>query len=276
MMKKTIMMIFMAGISISALAMESEEELCAQLGKAIDARRDSLVQVKKLILENKADVNCYIDKRNNTALMMAANRNRYEICKFLIENGANIGLQNTNGYTALMRAVDINIWVVAEETSLENIKETVLTILTTIPINEQQRIRNSMAGLISIRYSQPILPRDVRKLISRRVVNDFVEEQMHRIKKYLAMQNKFNLTAREVALSTAGLTPSTNKIYTSIAQLLDLENPQSYNLIRNRVKQNIERIIAYGKPLLGTIQADPQVTTYEDIDKLLGTFDQPK
>ena len=69
---------------------------------------NKVIKVKKLI-ESGADIN-YIDTSNDnmTPLMVSIVRNRIEITKYLIENGADTNSQDVDGKTPLMYAGSMN------------------------------------------------------------------------------------------------------------------------------------------------------------------------
>lgn len=64
----------------------------------------SSIEVIKLLLENKADVNM-IDSTKRTALHYATLANRPDVVSICIEHGANVNQQTSSGKTALMYAV---------------------------------------------------------------------------------------------------------------------------------------------------------------------------
>tara|TARA_R110002049_G_scaffold303254_2_gene497448 strand:+ start:48 stop:686 length:639 start_codon:yes stop_codon:yes gene_type:complete len=59
-----------------------------------------LTNVAKALIDKGIDIN-QRGYGEMTILMMASNRNQYDLVRFLIENKANINLQCDNGYTAL-------------------------------------------------------------------------------------------------------------------------------------------------------------------------------
>jgi ankyrin repeat protein len=70
------------------------------------ACRKNTPDMLQFLLSSGADVNFYKTGSRSTALMFACSINCYRSCKLLIEYGANINAQNTNGSTALMFATD--------------------------------------------------------------------------------------------------------------------------------------------------------------------------
>ena len=67
----------------------------------VAAAGNSHVEVLSCLVENGADVNAQKDVDNCTALMMASLNCQMDAIAFLIKHGANIGLQDKNGDTAL-------------------------------------------------------------------------------------------------------------------------------------------------------------------------------
>lgn len=65
------------------------------------ARRNDLEAVKQLLVHN--DINMR-DSSNRTPLIIAAYYNRYEVAKFLINNGANLDNRDSSSSTALLYA----------------------------------------------------------------------------------------------------------------------------------------------------------------------------
>ena len=82
---------------------------CHRVRKTID-------DIKKLVAMG-ADINCRCSSVGNTPLMASVSTNyhynssdNYNACKFLIESGASVDVQNQYGHTALMYSVyDINL-----------------------------------------------------------------------------------------------------------------------------------------------------------------------
>ena len=70
------------------------------------SRHDNL-EIVKLLCENGANINLQ-DKDGFSALMIATDKGYLEIVKFLLENGANINLQDNNGNSALSIAIGNN------------------------------------------------------------------------------------------------------------------------------------------------------------------------
>lgn len=64
----------------------------------------NLEEVKILLNKDDVRINC-VDENGMSLLCQAAFKGDYEICKFLINNGANVNdTQHDHGYTALMFA----------------------------------------------------------------------------------------------------------------------------------------------------------------------------
>jgi ankyrin repeat protein len=68
--------------------------------RTITKTENDSLEMTKLLLENKADVNSTNDM-NVTALMLAASQNNLNLAKYLLDNKATINIKNNYGYTAL-------------------------------------------------------------------------------------------------------------------------------------------------------------------------------
>ena len=95
-------------LSCGLFAMESDEfDEFDSLGEAILA--DSVYDVGRLLEAGGIDLNVR-DERNRTPLMLAVDKNNFEMVKVLIEKGGaeklDIDAQDDTGYTALMRAAE--------------------------------------------------------------------------------------------------------------------------------------------------------------------------
>ena len=67
----------------------------------INACKRNDISLAKVLVENKADLNIQ-DKDGSTALMWACKWDNVKIVKILIDNGANLDLLSEDGWTALM------------------------------------------------------------------------------------------------------------------------------------------------------------------------------
>ena len=71
------------------------------------ASRYGHIEICKLLIENGAEVDT-ADENGVTALMMASHRGHIEICRLLIEKGADVNATDEDGDTALMIAIISN------------------------------------------------------------------------------------------------------------------------------------------------------------------------
>lgn len=82
---------------------KNPEDALGQITGAWDAGNIHL-DVCKLLIDKGAAINHHAGELRNTALMKAAYNNHYELCKWLLENGAQPYLFNKFGLTALAQA----------------------------------------------------------------------------------------------------------------------------------------------------------------------------
>src|SRR5581483_8881631 len=83
---------------MSSSLSEHEKELITKIGE------NNVVEVKLLLGESDVRVNC-CDENGMTLLQHAAYKGNYEICKLLLERGADVNSNtHVHGYSALMFA----------------------------------------------------------------------------------------------------------------------------------------------------------------------------
>jgi ankyrin repeat protein len=70
------------------------------------AIREGRIEVMKLLLEQYPGIDSPIDGFGNTALILAAGSNNYEMVKYLAEQGADTTIKNNSGSTALIFGAD--------------------------------------------------------------------------------------------------------------------------------------------------------------------------
>lgn len=187
------------------------------------------IGVCKLLIESGANVNarpndfsCY-----QTPLIFAARNGHAQVCKLLIDNGADLTLTSMHKQSALHAA------------ARDGHANTVMVLITAIPREGQQKIRQKITGLTAMKHAQPPLVRDVRRLITQEVINGLVNDQLTRIKQLILLPNKRGETARDVALV---------KHHPAIAEQLNLNNPESRERIRRQVEHNVRRVL-FGEPV---------------------------
>lgn len=169
--------------------------------------RGSIKQVREAI-NLGANVNLNGGAPLLTAVMKTSN---YHIVKILLASGADVNPQilelaeNRGWYGGFLN-----------------------TLLAQIPLSEQEKIRKRIPelreGSRAVLHGRPLPPHDIRKKISQILVDDMVQEQMHRLVKLVG--------------SVKSLAYRSNQ--------LNYE-PESYKNLRKLVKNNIMRIL-YGTP----------------------------
>lgn len=189
-------------------------------------------EVRRLISAG-AQVNIIIERQNigfpQSPLTAAVRANNPGIIQLLFDNGALVELQDKLTRDALFFAV----------TSIEPNRDIIMQLLTHIPLDEQTKIKNTLTA-IGLFKRHPKLNRDVRKLITQQIIDQFVNQQIERIKILLAKKYKQGLTARDWAIFNAG---AHNNFNFSVPYLLDLNNPKSIQTIRNAIERNIRKIL---------------------------------
>ena len=69
---------------------------------------ENLDEIRRIITEEKLDINIYITYGRETALSLIAQTNKIEVARLLLDLGSNINQQNENNETPLMHAVEHN------------------------------------------------------------------------------------------------------------------------------------------------------------------------
>jgi ankyrin repeat protein len=231
------------------------------------------VEVVRLLLDRGAAVNS-IDAYANNALKIAVGQGHIEVVRFLLDRGANINEADRYGETLLMRSalagnlgmvrflldrgadIDINVSDVMGLTALMKAAgfrghfETVLELLTFIPVTEHKAIQENVRNL-RIALKRKAAPKDVRVLIGQDVINQLVQEEMPHImaraRLLAATRNAISgRSARDMALARS--TGNERGNFQAIADLLDLDSPASQATLRGQVKENIRRIVANPLP----------------------------
>jgi hypothetical protein len=243
--KKLILLITLTlGAAQPVLAMDATQPLKMTLHAAAFLGDTELC--KQLILE-RADVNKKVLPSEKTPLHYAAAAGNVIACYKLIAAGASLNILDKEAHTPLTLAI-----------ARKHI-ELVQAILTTPLRNEYKKMKANRCGLIAIRFAQPRLPRDVRLLIDRQLINSFVQDHMHRIEKMLAYdRNLIPSHPNDIALPLAQ-----SMHHTQIAQMLDLNNPDTVKLIIREVRPLISRLlIPKPKPLelVSNTNSENQIT----------------
>jgi hypothetical protein len=153
-----------------------------------------------------------------------------EMVKLLLEHGADPAIQDKyQCETALHRATNPRAFN---------------ALLTHIP---KATIQNISEGIKAIRFAKPQLPRDIRKIIIRRIVNDSVEEHIAYLNQLVAIENDNKETpASRVRVNTIyDIPPSQRKRMNEIFKMLSFSrDPLSHQLLCKQVASNIRSILS--------------------------------
>jgi ankyrin repeat protein len=222
------------------------------LMRAIHNKYDAIV---KILLKHNANINAQ-DKYNKTALHLAvsydcASYNTVAIIQLLLEEGAKVDIADQFGATPLYEA--------AHDGSLEIVKmllaygananiqaseyenqtalmskhfEVVEALLTSISNADAPAMRDSYFALHrSMGRHGMKASKDVRKLVADRFIDALVQERIEKVvRPMIAIQDSNGRTARDRAVT---------ENHSAIADLLNLDNPESREKIRKMIKTNI-------------------------------------
>jgi ankyrin repeat protein len=197
----------------------------------------------------KANIN--VDNfMNITALMIAAENGHVEVVQTLLKHGANANMQ--------AKWFD-NVSALELATGYDRL-EVVKALLTTISDADAQAMRNGYYALLhSLGKHGMKATKDIRRVMTNSFVDVLVQEHMEKVvQPMIALRNAESKTARDIALER-----HRNKI----ANLLDLNNPQSQAIIRTLIKANIWHILK-AKP-----KSKLPITQEISWDEMLGEFE---
>jgi ankyrin repeat protein len=233
------------------------------------------LEVVRLLLDRGADVN-ETDWAGSSALILASSAGHLEVVRLLLDHGANVNAIRENGWSALMVASrsyrpglvtlllesGANMYTVNKDGMTVSVLRSacaqgdinaIAELLTFIPLDKHQEMRANIRGLIGVRYAQPKLPIEMSNLIGQKVIDPIVQEQMpyvmKRARALIAESTRadgqtlqtFVLQKRDEALAKNN--PESAKKLQAIADLLDLDNPESQAMLRRHVEINIKRIM---------------------------------
>jgi ankyrin repeat protein len=179
-------------------------------------------------LKKGAAINAKAPITNYSALMLAVYLDRLEMCKLLIAKGADLNAIDESGNTALM---------VAAEKGNKEICILLIHAMTTISDADAHAIRKNYYILASSMKKQPALRThpDTRRLVLQSFIEALVQERMENIvQPMINHKNNKGRSAREIALK---------KGHDAVANLLDLNNPESREKIRLIVEASIKQAI---------------------------------
>jgi ankyrin repeat protein len=131
----------------------------------IVASNEGIVNICKFLLEHGANANASNDYDGRTALIVAAMRGYKPICELLIAHGANVNLPDKHNQTALMWAARKNHNEVCK-----------LLIHAMIKLTPQER--SEVSTLLNLKKREiPGLDRDTKNLIARTRLDDIKQEK---------------------------------------------------------------------------------------------------
>lgn len=214
-MKKQIVMALALCSAHLIFAMESQDrpKLTQEEQNRVDnalisaIERGSIKQVREAIMFG-ANANSHGGVPLSLAVKKLAN---YHIVKILLESNAEVNER-------ILQQAEEAGWFGAH----------LYTLLAHIPSNEQKKIREKIPGFhtgsLAILRQQPQLPRDVRNMIKQILIDDLVQEQMHRIIALVARVQSLRYLSNQLNYKS-----------------------EEYEKLRKAVKNNIKRIL-YGAP----------------------------
>jgi ankyrin repeat protein len=230
-MKKKILIIIMASASVSLFAMDVPDQQKNYLNiKLVDAvGAGDLNKIQKFI---SAGASLNPSKSSSNPLCAAISsfrlqpQRRLEVVQLLLDKGARPDvLYSRYNATPVMFA--------AEYGTLQD----VLLLLTAIPLEERQYIKNTFPFFSKKMRSTNLISKDTHGLIQKQVIEQLVERQMQRIALLLAMRQTDGKTAKDLGI---------RNIYhhrKEMSELLDLNNAETYAQIRTAVEQNVRRLL---------------------------------
>lgn len=240
------------------------------------AAQNGHLEAVKFLLQKGALINEQT-QNNDTAIRLAASKNHYAVVAYLLAHGANPNIHPRTGWAPnayngawdprvarlLIRhgadVFDQSLW---GSTKLafavrDGAKEMVLAILTAIPKPDAQLIRDhyfSAMMTLAKTPNKPSVSRDVRRLIGKQIIDrledEQIERQISRIQKLLSITDDRGQTAQQIALSFPRLEtvpatqqPERKKTFLEIADLFDLNNPNTQRELRRKIRKDILDIL---------------------------------
>jgi uncharacterized protein len=212
---------------------------------AVDMSGDSVLHyelwhpnVIQSLLKAGANINA-IDHKGRTVLSHAIEQHP-NLVQFLLENGANIDTIDSAGSNPLLDAARTG-------------NEELVMLLLTMP--NRNMIESAFAAFNAVQRTQKPI-KDIRGLLKEAFITQLVEDQMKHIARLTnySYQDEFTLSEYMRTHSTLGT-------------LLDPNNPASVARIRQRVEENIRRII-FGEPRQRPEPA--QGLSQEEVEDIMG------
>ena len=200
---------------------------------AKDASRPEIIVIAKLLLEKNADPNI-TNHYHRTALRCAATACNAPLCKLLINAGANLAFQNPiSKETLLFNCVDGVLIDPITGMPVEQFADTTKTLITTIPLSENETIQNTRIFL-GLLKSKTLVPLDIRKLIGSYIIHAFVQGHLNRIESILLVKNRFDETASQYNAHYGNI---------NISALLNPSTLHTNPELIKAVSNNIKRIL---------------------------------
>lgn len=204
----------------------SKEEMRIALNWAADMPEgEAINKIIRLFVTQDVEV--------NDALGTAALRGNLWLCRFLIEQGidANIAYRKTPTATPPLE------WALSGSISAFFKRLVIEILITTISKKEREAIEQSrrgiMTGLMAMGRGEPVLSRDVRKIIAGKVVAPFVDKHMAYAKRQLD---------DIVDLAESEQSPWRESSY-ALNVINPIKKPDNWQRLRNTVEANVRRIL---------------------------------
>jgi ankyrin repeat protein len=181
-------------------------------------------QIVRLLADEGADVNM-ADARGVTSLMCAAQNGHLGIVQFLLDHGANVNAQTAKGLFTLRQA--------AQNGHL-GVVEALLAHVSEADGRPMRVAYFALASSMKKKHALDTSP-DTRRLVLRSFIDALVQNRMDElVVPMIVLQDCNERSARDIAQVNGHL---------AIADLLDLNNPQSQKKIRTLIEANIRRAI---------------------------------
>jgi hypothetical protein len=231
---KKVLVLILASASLSLFAMDApgqqEQALNDKLVSAVS--KGNLDEIGQLISAG-ASLNppLYLQNPLRVGFLLSIipfkDQKRLEVLKFLLDNGAKIDIEADGcSRTPLMIAAG------------SGTPEEVQLLLTSIPLDEHQYIKNSFPFFSKKMRISKLISKDTHGAIQEQAIAQLVQRQMERIIKLLEMKDCNGKTTRDLGLNNYLTTRRE-----PIGKLLDLNNPESYAQIRAAVEHNVRRVL---------------------------------
>jgi ankyrin repeat protein len=205
--------------------------------------RASTANIVELLLHAGADINAQ-DNEGRSVLHYAVASPNFYVIQSLLENGANIDCTDNTGITPILQAAGLGN------------EELVLLLLAT---PNRNMIESAFAGFNAIQKKQKPT-KDIRFLLKKAFVAQLVEDQMNRIAPAISYNSGVISSLMNVQIG---------HINPNVVDLFGPDNNPAYARIRQRVEDNIRRLIL-NEPRQ---QPEPaQGLSQEEVDEIMGSW----